>query len=176
MARSCKCQICGKKGTTDTLFQVNENGKNKYYCNQEEYDVFMKERFKREELIKYISEQVFEYEDGQIVSPVLLKKIKELKGFYDYEVIHECFIINKDNIQYWIKTKNFTSEYNMICYIMKIIECNINDVYSKWKYKKRQLQAQEKTYVDLSINELNANHVTQKKDDGILAFLDEGDI
>lgn len=177
MSRKCTCKICGNKGTTDTFYLVEDNGKRKYYCNQEEYKHFINERNKREELIKYIAEDIFEYEEGQIVSPVLLKKIKQLNGFYDYDVILDCFRLNKDNIQYWMSAKNFSSEYNMICYIMKIIEGNINDVYVKWKFKRKQAQEQENNNVDLSImDDLNVTHIAQQKDNGILSFLDEEDI
>lgn len=177
MARKCVCKICGNKGTTDTFYCVEDNSKRKYYCNQEEYEQFINEKLKRDELIKYIAEDVFEYEEGQIVSPVLLKKIKELNGFYDYDVINECFKVNKDNIQYWIKTKNFTSEYNMVSYVMKIIEGNINDVYSKWKFRKKQQEKMEKQVVDIpTFEQVNVAHVKQKEGDSILGFLDEGDL
>lgn len=178
MARNVTCKICKSKGNTDTFYKVtDEKGKNTYYCNKEEYNHFNEEKFKRENLIKYIAEDVFEYTEGQIVNPVLLKKIKEMHGFYDYEVIQECFKLNKENIQYWMNAKQFSNEYNMICYIMKIIEGNINDVYNKWKYKKQQEQKQESTIIDLDIiNQTNViiNHTNN--DNGITDFLNEEDI
>lgn len=178
MARKCICQICKAKGDIDTFYKVTDNkGKSKYYCNKEEYDYFIDEKLKREELIKYIAINIFNYEEGQIVSPVLLKKIKEIHNFYPYEVIYQCFVEQKNTIQYWMTIKQFSSEYNMICYIMKIIEGKINDIYSKWKFTKQQEQKQKNNIVDLDIlNHVETIKQQNEKNTGILAFLDEGDL
>lgn len=177
MARKCTCQICKNKGTTEAFYKVtDEKGKSKYYCNKEEYDNMISERNKRTELLKYIAIEVLNYEEDQIVPPVITKKIKEMNSFYDYEVIHECFKMNKETIQYWITNKNFDSEYGMASYIMRIIENNINDVYNKWKHSKKTEQKQENNSLDLEmINEINNNHKIER-DNGILDFLDEEDV
>lgn len=178
VARKVTCQICKTKGDTDSFYKItDDNGKSKYYCSKEEYQSFRLEKEKRERLLDYILLEVFNYEKGQKVNSILFKKLKELSSFYDVEVIYECFTEQKDNIQYWIKTKNFNNEYNMICYVMKIIEGNINDTYKKWKYKKQQTLKQENTSVDLDIiNQLDTNTINKNKDNGILSFLDEEDL
>jgi hypothetical protein len=178
MARSCTCKICKKKGNTDAFYRVvDENGKNKYYCNKFEYESFMIGKEKKDSLIKYIATEVFNYDDGQIVPPILLKKLHELNNFYDYDVIRETFQVSKDNIQYWISVKNFSSEYGMISYLMKIVEGNINDVYKKWKFQQQQLLKQENNSVDLQmVNQLDHVIANKKNDEGILSFLDEEDI
>ena len=179
MARKVVCKICSAKGNTDTFFKVTDDkGRSKYYCNQEEYENYLNEKTKRENLLKFIAEDVFNYEEGQIIPPVLIKKISDLHKFYDYEVIYECFKENNETIHYWIGVKQFANEYNMVSYIMKIIEGSINDTYGKWKFKKQQETKQENTSVDLDImNQLDDKKEKVKKDDdGILAFLDEEDI
>lgn len=178
MARKCVCHICKAKGNTDIFYKVtDEKGRNKYYCNKEEYDQYMNNRQKRESLIKYIAEEIFEYEEGQIVHPILLKRISELNRFYDYEVIHECFIEQRDQIKYWLDNKNFTTEYGMVCYVMKIIESNINDVYKKWKHKKEVSKKQNAIVIDFNmLNEYDNEQKTPKNNNGILEFLDEGDL
>ncbi|MGG2091336.1 hypothetical protein AB1283_01040 [Bacillus sp. S13(2024)] len=178
MARKCSCAICKNKGNTDVFYKVtDEKGKSKYYCNKEEYDNFINEKNKRENLINYILFDVFNYEEGQLINSILFKKIKELNSFYDYEVVLECFGEQKENIQYWIKTKEFTSEYNMICYVMKIIEGNINDTHKKWKFKKKQELKRENNLVDFEIlNQLDNEKITNTNNSGILAFLDKEDI
>jgi hypothetical protein len=178
MARKVTCKLCKNKGDTDTFYKLtDEQGKSKYYCNQEEYDNWNNEKVKRENLIKFIAEDVFKLEEGQIFNPVLLKRIKEMNSFYDYDVIHECFQQNKDTIHYWMGAKQFSSEYNMICYILKIIEGNINDIYNQWKFKKQQEIKQENNSVDLDImNQLDNHTKNTKNEGGILAFLDEEDM
>lgn len=178
MARSCSCGICKTKGNTEIFYKVTDDkGKSKYYCNKEEFDNFNNEKIKRENLIKFILLDVFNYEEGQTVSSALFKKIKELNNFYDYEVIHKCFEEQKDSIQYWMSVKQFNNEFNMISYVIKIIEGNINDTYKKWKFKKQQEIKQENNSVDLDIiNQLDTNTPKKTDGNGILAFLDEEDI
>lgn len=177
MARKVTCQICKTKGDTDAFYKVTDDkGKSKYYCNKDEYDNFIDEKVKREKLIEYVLLDVFCYEEGQTVNSILFKKLKDLNSFYDNEVIHECFREQKENIQYWIKTKGF-QEFNTICYVMKIIEGNINDCYKKWKFKRQQELKMENNSVDLEIiNQLDSDTKTTQNNNGILAFLDEEDI
>lgn len=178
MARKVVCKICKSKGDTDTFYKItDENGRNKYYCNQEEYDNYVSEKLKRENMLKFIAEEVFQYEEGQIIHPTMIKKLSAMNKFYDNEVIHECFRINKETIQYWMQAKQFSSEYNMVCYIMKIIEGSINDVFNKWKHRKQQEIKEENTLVDFDIlNQLDNTTSTQQDSNGILSFLDEEDI
>jgi YHS domain-containing protein len=178
MARKVTCQICKAKGDTDTFYKVTDDkGRSKYYCSQEEYESFQLEKEKRQRLIDYILIEVFNYEKGQTVNSILFKKLKELSSFYDVEVIHECFVEQKENIQYWIRTKQFTNEFNMICYVMKIIEGNINDTYKKWKFKKQQELKRENNSVDFDVlNQLDNNTTKKNTENGILSFLDEEDI
>lgn len=176
MGRKVVCKLCKNKGDSDIFHKVtDEKGTSKYYCNKEEYDNFMYEKEKRSRLIDFVVLDVFGYEKGQTINSILFKKLDELK-FYDNDVIYECFKEHKDTIQYWIKTKGF-DEFGTICYVMKIINGNINDTYNKWKFQKQQQIKQENTSVDLDImNQLDNNITTTKKDDGILSFLDEGDM
>jgi hypothetical protein len=178
MARKVVCKICKAKGDTDTFYKVKDvdKGISKYYCNKEEYDNYNDEKIKRETLLKYIAEDVMDYEEGQIIPPIMLKKIGDLYKFYTYDVIQLCFELCKDDIQYWITTKNFTNEYGMVSYIMKIIESNINDTYKKWKFEQRQKQKQDNSKLDVGIiNEMPTKTVI-KKTTGILEFLDEDDM
>jgi hypothetical protein len=179
MGRKVVCKICKTKGDSDLFFHItDEKGRRKYYCSQGEYNSFNLEKEKRRELLEYIAVEILKYEDGQIVPPVMTKKIQTLNEFYDYEVLKECFKQNMESIQYWIKVKNFSSEYGMASYIMKIIEGSINDVYNTWKHKKKQKEKQSSDNVNVEIINQLENNTVQKsdKDSGILAFLDEEDI
>lgn len=177
MGRKCVCQICKAKGNTDVFYKVTtDQGKNKYYCNKEEYVNFINEKEKRHDLLKFVAEDVLEYEDGQIVPPVMVKKIEKLHGFYDYEVIHNCFKVQKEAIQYWINNKNFSSEHGMASYVMKIIESNINDEYEKWKHQKNVTKQQDTTDLDVEIINETKHATTVKSGNDISEFLDEEDI
>lgn len=178
MARKCKCKICKAVGTTETFYKVtNDKGVNSYYCNKEEFDHVINERSKRHSLLEYIAIEVLNYDEGQIVNPSMVKKIGELNKFYDLEVIHEAFRLNKESIQYWMNNKNFTSEYGMVNYIMKIVEGNINDVYQKWKHLKRRESKQAAENIDLEIiNNMDTKTPAKQTTDSILSFLEEEDM
>lgn len=177
MARKCKCFLCKKEGSTDTFYKVTDDkGKNKYFCSQDEYENDVKQKQKRKQLLEYVAVEVLEYEEGQIVPPVIVKRIGELNKFYDFDVIMETFKQNKETIQYWIKNKNFTNEYGMSSYLMKIIEGNINDVYNKYKHKLKQEHKQKNNDINLEIINDIQPVVKKNNDVGILAFLDEEDL
>lgn len=179
MGRKVKCKICRAEGNSNTFYKVtNDKGVNSYFCNKEEYDLREKEKKDRYELLKYIAEEILQYEDGQIVPPSMVKKIEKLHEFYTYEIIHESFRMNKDDIQYWIKVKGFTSEFGMASYIMKIIEGSINDIYKQWKYKQQQSVIQESHLVDVQIlnDTKESKKINKNNDNGILSFLNEEDI
>ena len=38
IGRKCKCRICTNKLTTDVAYCVKVNGRNQYYCSEEEYN------------------------------------------------------------------------------------------------------------------------------------------
>lgn len=176
MGRKVVCKLCKNKGDSDIFHKItDEKGVSKYYCNKEEYENFMNEKEKRRRLIDFVVLDIFGYEKGQTINSILFKKLDELK-FYDNDVIYECFKEHKDTIQYWIKTKGF-DEFGTICYVMKIINGNINDTYNKWKFKQQQAIKQENNSVDLDImNQLDNNNNSKQDNSGILAFLDEGDM
>lgn len=180
MARKVVCKICKAKGDTDTFYKVtDQKGLNKYYCSKEEYDTHKLEQEKRHDLMEYVAVEVLNYEEGQIVPPVMVRKIGELHKFYNYDVIKECFVKQKDDIVYWMNAKDFKNEYNMICYIMKIIEGNINDIYVKWKYQKNQETKRENrdiSHVELDIINNIDGKLKNKENNSIIDFLEEGDL
>lgn len=178
MGRKVTCKICKTKGDSDIFYRItNEKGLNSYYCSKSEYENMINEQQKRYELLKYVAEEVLEYDNGQIVPPSMVKRISKLNEFYDFEVIHEVFRQSKETIQYWINNKNFTSEFGMSSYVMRIIEGNINDVYNSWKFKKQQEIKQENIPINVElISQIEELKPNTKVDDGILGFLDEEDI
>lgn len=178
MARKCTCAICKNKGTTDIFYRVDDGKKVKYYCNENEYMTFILEKEKRMILLDYIANEILELAEGQIINPIMIKKISELKKFYDYEVILESFKLNKGNIHYWMNNKDFSNEYGMISYIMKIIEGSINDVYKKWKKQQEHQVKYENNYLEIDLDVMNnlPNVNAKSNTTGIQSFLDEDDM
>lgn len=138
MARKCKCKGCGEELTTDIAFKVTTNKKNMYYCNEAEYLKIKEVKEKKDHTMNYIFE-LLKYNNDQIMPPILIKKINALAETYDYSIIKETFAKNEDTLIYWWNLEDkFDSEYGRVCYIMRIIENNINDVYKSIKIKERQ--------------------------------------
>ena len=124
-----KCQICGKKIDREDAYRVEHVTKsgsksNKYYCNEEEYEEFEKEK----ELFKqcqYSTDSILGY---PICNNVRNKMLSELHEIYSYETIYECIEFYKQEIIKSIEIKgDFGNEYNKISYMFAVIKGNIKD-------------------------------------------------
>lgn len=179
MARRCKCQVCGNWGTTDTFYRVEKGSRNLYYCNESEYLEWKKEKDIKIELLKFICDEIWHYDDYRMLPRVLQKQINKMAKIYNYEVILLTVQEHKDTLEYWMNLEGkFDNEYGKSSYMMAIIKNNINEVYKKWKIKQKQAQQQEKIQVDINIINDLQNNTQQKQEinDGILDFLEEDDI
>lgn len=167
MARQCKCQVTGEKGTTDTFYKA-DNGK--YYKSKEVYDIWNKENEDRKNVIERFAVDFLDYKPGQVFPTVLTKKLKELE-FYGYDVINRTIDKAYNSIQYAIQHKNFKNDVGKISYIFAIIKNNINDVY------KQVVQEEKKSETVCEIdNEVNIDNIqTNHKEKNIKKWLEDDD-
>ena len=182
MARKVKCVYCKKEGTTDTCHKEVIKGKNKYFCNIVEYEMYeLNEQRKQEimtqrnELIIWIVTEYYNYETGMLFPKTLNKRLTPLFNFYPIDVIRETFINNHEIISWAIKNKEFT-EYGMTCYIMTVIEGSINDVYKNYAQRKQQIEKElnKKSILDVSLFEevTSDTIIVNKNKKDISQFLD----
>ena len=122
MARSCKCNHCKKQLTTDIAYKVTINGRNKYYCSEDEYNQIQEEINSKTKCLETISNIL----DIPFIQPMMLKEINSLRDFYSYIVIERTFKDNRESIQWFLENKDNGSEFGKIKYIMTIIKNNIN--------------------------------------------------
>lgn len=180
MARryACKCQICGKSGYTDEFYRVKKKNKNLYYCNEEEYLEWKKEKDIKTELLIYISNEIWHYDNYKMLPAILKKQINQIAEIYNYEVILKTAKKHKDTLEYWMNLEGkFDNEYGKSSYMMAIIKNNINEVYKQWKHEKKTEQNKNKISVDLDIiNNLQQTQLNNTDNNGILDFLEEEDI
>lgn len=127
MSRKVICRICGKQTTNDIAYKVTINGKNNYFCTKEEYDTKQKEKESKDKCIRTIGEIL----GVKIVPPVMVKKVNELREFYDYIVIEKTFKECTSIILWALETKDFNSEFVKAKYIISIVVNNIDKVYKK---------------------------------------------
>lgn len=167
MARQCKCQVTGEKGTTDTFYKA-DNGK--YYKSKEVYDIWNKENEDRKNVIERFAVDFLDYKPGQVFPTVLTKKLKELE-FYGYDVINRTIDKAYNSIQYAIQHKDFKNDVGKISYIFAIIKNNINDVY------KQVVQEEKKSETVCEIdNEVNIDNIqTNHKEKNIKKWLEDDD-
>lgn len=141
MARKCKCTHCKKELTTDIAYKVNINGRNKYYCTEEEYKTIQSEINDKNKCLETISTIL----NIPFVPPMMLREINDLTKFYSYIVINRTFKDNEKNIRWFIENRDSGSEYGKIKYIMTIIKNNINTTYKKYIKEQQQLVEMFKT-------------------------------
>lgn len=138
MARKVKCAITGEYGTNETFIKIGT----RYYKSQEVYDEDRRCKDLHKKIVDTILNEFLDYQQGQIPSSLLFKKLKELE-FYDNEVILKTLYQQSDTIKYWMNNKEFKNENGKIAYMFAIIKGGINDVYKDWKREKdleRKLQ------------------------------------
>lgn len=99
-----------------------------------------------DELYQYVKLNVFNYDKNQsLPSNIVLalkglqtgkaienKKIKDT-AHYPFKIILLSFKLNKNKIDYVIKTKDFKSEQSKFAYIKKIVEGDLNNLYIRVK-------------------------------------------
>lgn len=206
MARKVKCAHCGKHGRSGEFHGVPKDDSRKrftYYCSEDEYNLHEKEqeekrvakevlfiekelkRLEKEketkkykDLIEFIMSEIYHYEEGMIFPSSLIKRIKKLREFYDYDIIKEAFTVSYDSIMWAMSNREFTNEYNKTSYIMAIVENKINDVYLEVKRKKEQdkkaVQLEDKVDLSLFNDFADVNNAPSKsKSKDISAFLDD---
>jgi len=96
------------------------------------------------DLYQYVKKEILFYDNSQSIPPSLILRLKGLaKGKYienrrikdnadySFEVILYTFKICRPAILKAVSNKEFENEKNKFNYICKIIENNINDVYSR---------------------------------------------
>lgn len=168
--RRCKCQITGEWGTVSTFYKVRHKGRNLYYKNEATYLKSIEDKKKKAELNTFVANEVLNYDNGQYLPPLFLKKINELNKLYPMDVITETFKRNKDDLQYWMsQDSKFSNEYGKISYMIAIIKNNINNEYEKWKIKQRRDRVDNTVNVDVDLIDIHIGN--KKSDNGISDFL-----
>ena len=136
MARGCKCTYCKKQLNTDIAYKVVVNGRNKYYCNEEEYKQIQEEINSKNKCLETIITML----NVPFIQPVMLKEINLLRDFYSYIVIEKAFKDNEQSILWFLENKDNGSEFGKIKYIMTIIKNNINSTYKKYVQEQKDIE------------------------------------
>ena len=173
MSRKVKCKICKKQLTTDTSFKVVRNGKNEYYCSEEEYNELLKEKEERNKCLELIS-SVFGIE---FCPPMVVKELNNIAKHYNYETIMDTFNDNevKNTVGWFLDNNGFN--FGTVRYVFTIISNNIARVYKKHQEElekiKKMLEG-NKNDIDIDImNNMNNKTVEISNDNDISQWLDD---
>lgn len=143
MARKCKvkCKSCGKELINLEAYKVSKNGKNTYYCSEEEYNIITKEEDEKNKCLKEVTKII----KVSMLPPVLTKQINTLREFYEYPVILRTFKDKTDTIIWALEHRTFNSEFTKYKYIITII---MNNIEASKKAMDKERKEIEKLFKD----------------------------
>lgn len=128
-----KCKICGNKTERAEAFKVvGDDNKNKYYCNEKEYNTWLKSKEERDGtycLIDAILER-------KVTNTALFKEINELAEIYTYGSIL-AYLKENEAYLHNVMQKEFNSEYSEIRYFTAILKNNLTDFKQKEVVERR---------------------------------------
>ena len=141
-----KCKICGKTLDRKTAYCIKKNDKNQYYCSEEEYNIWINEKEKKEEIRNCISS----------ISCCVMSKvcwidiencISFLNKFYSLDQILDYIKYDAERILDILSDKDFQSNVAKVRYVIAVIQNNINDYIQSVE----QAHPQELTEIDFYI-------------------------
>lgn len=127
MARA-KCRICGRQLDTNTAYKVvDKNGKNRYFCNQTEYDA----EESRKKKVKEDKDKVYRLicdimGEKEIINSILWKEWTIWNKVADNEKIGKYLEENRDYLSSVIGRLT-SSEFARIRYLSTIIKDRIKE-------------------------------------------------
>ena len=129
-----KCQWCKKEVDTKIAHKEVINGKNKYWCNDNCYRAYEKEREKQTKLkaeydeIYELTKQIFGYEFAG--HSLLQKELKTWEKLSTRQKIISCLKENKDWLS-GVMSKEFQNDYGRMRYFSTVISGKLHDYKPK---------------------------------------------
>jgi len=160
LSRKVRCQVTGEYGTSDTFYHAPDKC---YYKTKELYENKIKESEARKQIVDTICFDFLDYQKGQVFPKILTNKLKEL-SFYSNQTILKTIEECRENITYWMRHKEFDSDYGKIAYIFAIIRNKINDVYKEEQKQKRQESKAEAALENQTINGIDIQNISVNHD------------
>ena len=131
MGRKAKCKYCGKSIDTDNAFKVIVGKTNRYYCNENEYNIIHKTQQVKDDTFNLVHD-IF---GRKVTNTILYKEINELSIIYEYEKIGAYLNENKNYLTNLMQNKSFQSEYAQIRYFAAILKNSLADFHYEKKEK-----------------------------------------
>lgn len=116
-----KCKACANKVDRNEAFKVVINGKNNYYCNENEYLKLKVEKESRKNVLSLCEEIL-----GKTTNTILMKDLKEIADIHTYLKVSQYLQANIIMLSKSIAKVNY-NEFSRIRYLMAIIKNEIAD-------------------------------------------------
>ena len=141
-----KCRICGTDLDTKTAYKVTDkNGKNKYYCNQSEYEAEEARKKKAKEDKNKVYRLICDLFGYEIQNTQLFAEWNLWNKLKSNEIIYKYLVENKEYLQQ-ICNKPFEGEYQRIRYFSAVLKNSLRDF-------KPKVEVMEKPQIKVEIDE-----------------------
>ena len=176
MARTAKCQICGKVGNTNEMYKIVTGvttKTNKYYCSQEEWQAEQdrKKKFQEDkDKVYYLICDMFGYE---IQNTKFFDEWAKWNKLKSNEIIYKYLRENEDYLQ-GMCDKSYNNEHNRIMYFSAILKNSLKDFTPK--LVNEEVKAQPKVVIEeqqVGIYDINTSNYKPKETRRGLDFLEE---
>lgn len=135
MGYKAKCKYCGKSIDTNNAYKIVVGKTNRYYCNEEEYNIIHKAQQIKDDTYNLI----YEIFGRKITNTILYKEVNELSGIYSFEKMEAYLSQNIEYLSNLMQNKSFQSEYAQIRYFTAILKNSLSD----FKYEKKEKISKE---------------------------------
>ena len=127
MAIKPKCKFCGKELDRLTAYKVEIKNRNFYYCNEDEYSLYLQQQHEREDLLNQIYDVMLEITNtfGNSDRLVIKSTISSLEKQYNLEDIFAYLKHNSDMIEDYLYRKDISEGSGRIKYVAAVIRNNI---------------------------------------------------
>lgn len=162
MARA-KCKYCGTWLNTKEAIQIDDNGKNKYYCNEmcrtkhcEELTEKAKVKAEYDEIFE-LTKNIFGYEFNGYS---LLKR--EIDAWEKLTTRDKIIAYLKENQDWLITTmsKEFSGDYNRVRYYSVVISSKLHDYKPKVQ---KEVKVQPKVVIDETMYEAPTHNLNKRR-------------
>lgn len=117
-----KCKACDNKIERNNAYKIVKDGKNNYYCNEEEYTNWLNKQSEKDNTYK----EIYDIFGRKITNTILYKEINELVQVYGYTKLL-CYLTDKHAYLESVMAKSFVSEYVQIRYFTAILKNSLAD-------------------------------------------------
>lgn len=130
MGYKAKCKYCGKSIDTKNAYKVIVGKTNRYFCNEEEYNIMHEAQQIKDDIYNLI----YEIFGRKVTNTILYKEINELALVYSYKKMQTYLAQNMKYLSALMQNKSFQSEYAQIRYFTAILKNSLSD----FKYEKKE--------------------------------------